>query len=221
MRGTPHLKGKAIKSINAKYNKGKAELARRKKSNHISSKSSKRYWRINDYFHKVSHWLIQECVRTDTGKIVVGLNPNWKQRIHIGRVNNQKFTAIPHAGLIYKIINKAERYGIEVILREESYTSKASALDLDALPHYAKTIDNPLFSGRRIKRGLYKSANGTLINADVNGSINILRKEIGDDWIIQSKSIRAAWTVPVTVQHIDQLLEGSPRAIETPSKRLH
>ena len=94
-------------------------------------------------------------------------------------MDNQKFVSIPHAELIKKIQYKAEAHGIDVVVREESYTSKASAIDLDVIPTYQDPGER-IFSGRRIKRGLYKASSGKLINADVNSALNILRKEIGN-----------------------------------------
>lgn len=215
------VKGKVIKSINAKYNKDKAALAKKGKKRHIRSKVGKRHARIHDYFHKVSHWIVSECVRTRTGKLVIGKNPGWKQGVNIGRVNNQKFTAIPHAKLIDMIQYKAEEQGIEVVLMNEAYTSKASALDLDPIPDYDEARkQKPTFSGRRVKRGLYRTASRQRINADVNGSANIMRKEIGNEWI--SDHLRAGKGVvdtPMTITHIDARLslEACQRASETTS----
>lgn len=128
--------------------------------------------------------MIQQCLEHDIGTLVIGHNPGWKQEVSIGKVNNQKFVSIPHAKLLEQIRYKAEAYGIQVIVREESYTSKASALDGDAIPNYdPKGRAKHAFSGRRIKRGLYKAACGLLVNADVNGALNILRKEIGDSFL--------------------------------------
>jgi len=95
----------------------------------------------------------------------------------MGKRNNQNFVHIPHDRLIHQLKYKAELIGIEVIITEESYTSKASFLDLDTIPSYKKGISHT-FSGKRIKRGMYKSKSGKLINADANGSYNILRKAI-------------------------------------------
>ena len=173
------INGKLIKSINNKYNRDKAILQSLGKGKHIRSKSIKRYNWINDHLHKVSRRILDMCLETDTGKIVIGHNKDWKQSINIGKVNNQKFVSIPHAELIRKIQYKAEAHGIEVVIREESYTSKASAIDLDTIPTYQDSGER-IFSGRRIKRGLYKASCGKLINADVNGALNILRKELGN-----------------------------------------
>ena len=93
------------------------------------------------------------------------------------KVNNQKFTHILHLDLVNKIIYKAKQYDIDVMVREESYTSKAKSLDLDDIPTYGLVKNKkPVFSGTRVKRGLYKAKSGALLNADVNGSINIMRK---------------------------------------------
>ena len=173
------INGKVIKSINNKYNKDKAKLQSLRKGKHILAKSIKRYNWINDHLHKVSRYIIKLCLKTDTGVIVIGKNKDWKQSIGIGKVNNQKFVSIPHAELINKIQYKAEEYGIEVIVREESYTSKASALDFDLIPTYG-TDEDKTFSGRRVKRGLYRASTGQLLNADVNGALNVIRKEFGD-----------------------------------------
>jgi len=176
------INGKVIKSINNKYNKDKAELQSKGKGKHILSKSIKRYNWVNDHLHKVSRYIIDMCLKTDSGVIVIGKNKDWKQSINIGRINNQKFVSIPHAELINKIQYKAAEYGIEVIVREESYTSKASAMDLDYIPTHGNG-DKKAFSGSRVKRGLYKASNGKLLNADVNGCLNIIRKEFGNDFI--------------------------------------
>lgn len=110
----------------------------------------------------------------EVGTLVIGKNDQWKQSINIGKRNNQNFVQIPHARLIEMIGYKCQIEGITVILNEESYSSKASALDFDPLPKYGDEV--PKFSGRRVKRGLYKTATGKLINADINGSLNIVRK---------------------------------------------
>ena len=181
-------KGEIIKSCNQYFNKEKARLVsaltKCQKVTYCNTKrllqlSEKRDSFIKDYMHKVSKDIINHCLDNDIGTIVIGKNNEWKQNSNIGKVNNQNFVSIPFNILIAMIQYKAEREGITVIIREESYTSKASALDDDAIPDYKK-IENPTFSGNRIKRGLYKSKDGTIINADLNGACNILRKEFPD-----------------------------------------
>lgn len=174
------INGKTIKTINNSYNKERARLSSIGKLDLIPARSAKRYNWINDYFHKVSRYIVELCIKTGTGTIVIGHNNGWKQSCNLGKVNNQKFVFIPHNSLIEKIKYKAQEYGINVVVVEESYTSKASSIDLDPIPTYGQ-VKNPVFSGKRVKRGLYKAKNGALLNADVNGSINIIRKAFGDD----------------------------------------
>jgi putative transposase len=178
------INGKVVKSVNHLYNRDVAKLRSKGHKKLIEAKSVKRFCWIDDHFHKASRLVIQTCLEHDIGTLVIGHNPGWKQDVNIGKVNNQKFVSIPHAKLIEQIRYKAEEYGIQVIAREESYTSKASALDRDPVPNYGSTSGaKHCFSGRRVKRGLYQAASGLQINADVNGALNILRKEIGDSFL--------------------------------------
>lgn len=128
---------------------------------------------------------------------MIGKNKGWKQDINIGKVNNQTFVSIPYLSLIDKITYKAKEYGIVVDEQEESYTSKADSLACDRLPTYAKgNTTKPVFSGRRVFRGLYQSSTGKRLNADVNGALNILRKVIGDGFI-QSLADKGAVFAPM------------------------
>jgi len=179
------VKGKILKSINQQYNKQVAELRSKKHYEHIRIKGVKRYWQLQDWMHKASRLAVNFCLAHDLGRIVIGTNRNWKQSVNLGKRNNQNFVMLPHAKFIEMVRYKAEEYGIQVTVREESYTSKASALDMDVIadfdPKQGKT--KPVFSGKRIKRGLYRSSDGRLINADINGAANIGRKELGDEWL--------------------------------------
>jgi len=121
----------------------------------------------------VVNWLVKHNI----GTLIIGKNDGWKTSINIGKRNNQNFVQLPHTKLINLIKYKFEQENGLVVVYEESYTSKASALDLDVLPKYRKNSQQkPLFSGKRIKRGLYKTLKGLLINADINGALNIIRK---------------------------------------------
>ena len=179
------VKGKILKSINQQYNKQVAELRSKKHYEHIRIKGVKRYYQLQDWMHKASRLAVNFCLAHDLGRIVIGTNRNWKQSVNLGKRNNQNFVMLPHARFIEMVRYKAEEYGIQVTVREESYTSKASALDMDVIadfdPKQGKT--KPVFSGKRIKRGLYRSSDGHLINADINGAANIGRKELGDEWL--------------------------------------
>jgi len=177
------INGRILKSINQFYNLKKAKLQKQLPlgqywSNRLSLLTRKREEKINDYFHKVSSYLVNLLLESVIDTLVIGKNKNWKQEANLGKRNNQNFTSIPHNKLIEKIKYKCQLLGIKVIEREESYTSVASFLDLDEMPTYGvvREEEKVKFSGRRIKRGLYRSGSGKLINADVNASYNILRK---------------------------------------------
>lgn len=126
--------------------------------------------------HKCSRLVVNHLVKNQIGTLVIGKNDGWKQESNMGKQNNQSFVSIAHARLIEMLQYKAQLVRIKVILTEESYTSKASFLDHDPIPVYGKKDKSIKFSGKRIKRGLYRSAQGILINSDVNGSLNIGRK---------------------------------------------
>lgn len=175
------INGRIVKSINQYYNKYPTK-----------NNLKKRYWRIENYFHHVSKFIIQNCIDNNIGKIIIGKNNGLKQNQNHGKKNNQNFQYIPFNTLLQKIQYKALMNNIEVIYTEESYTSKSSFLDNDPLPIYEKGVSHT-FSGTRMTRGRYRSKDGTIINADVNGSANIGRKVIQDkDFILQlSRSLGA------------------------------
>jgi len=175
------VNGKALKSINAWYNKRVAKLRSQGKYAHIRAVTNKRNRRIKDLLHRASSKVIAYCRENNIGTLVIGYNKHWKQEVNIGRVNNQKFVGIPHSILISQIQYKCHGLGITTVIQEESYTSKASALDNDFMPVYGNNPENvvSLFSGKRIRRGLYQSKHG-IINADINGALNILRKATGE-----------------------------------------
>ncbi len=175
------INGRPLKSINQFFNKRVAAAQSIEAVRQIKTLNSKRNRRIDNYLHTASRRVIDWCQLNDIGQLIIGKNPGWKQEINIGKKNNQAFTKIPHAKLISLLTYKAKLAGIVVTLTEESYTSKASALDGDNLPTYnAHTETKPVFSGKRVQRGLYRTSTGKTINADTNGSINIARKVIPD-----------------------------------------
>jgi IS605 OrfB family transposase len=176
------IKGGALKAINTYYNKQKAKLQsdletkhKAKSSRRLTALTHKRNCRIDNYLHTTSRRVIDWCLEHGIHTLIIGKNDGWKQSINIGRKNNQQFVSIPHARLIEMITYKAKLIGIEVIITEESYTSKASFLHYDPIPQYCSGNPKPQFSGKRVHRGLYASNLG-LLNADVNGSLNIIRK---------------------------------------------
>lgn len=141
-----------------------------------------RYNRINDYFNKSVQLIINKCIENGVTTLVIGYNKEQKQEINIGKVNNQNFVMIPLHKFRQKLKYKCELHGIKYCPQEESYTSKASCLDDDKIPTYGEN-ETTKFSGKRIHRGLYRSADGKVLNADINGSVNILKK-----YLISSKS---------------------------------
>jgi IS605 OrfB family transposase len=175
------VNGRPIKSVNQYYNKRRAELQsalrRRGTSKRMERMTNKRTRRLDHYMHTASKQVVDLLVREGIGTLVIGKNDGWKNGVKMGKRNNQSFTQIPHARFISYLKYKAELVGIEVKVTEESYTSKASLLDLDKIPVYnPKRKEKPRFSGKRIKRGLYRASDGRLINADINGAGNIIRK---------------------------------------------
>ena len=170
------IKGGVIKSINQYYNKERARIQSTydrqgiKTGKAMQKLTNKRNKKLNDYFHKTSRKIVEYCVINDIGTVVIGYNPDWKQNCQIGKRNTQNFVTIPYSKLIQQLNYKAEEQGITIIKQEESHSSKCSFLDDEPIEHH----DNYL--GKRITRGLFKSYKGTLINADVNGAYNILKK---------------------------------------------
>ncbi len=173
------VKGKVVKSINQYYNKQLARYRRAEnlKNNFINTRRIqklhlKRNNKINDIFHKLSSVILHYCKENDIGTIVIGYNERWKQKVNLGKKTNQNFVQVPFSALVQKISYKATFVGITVVLHEESYTSKCSFLDREPIEKRES------YAGKRISRGLFRSANGTRINADVNASYNIMRKAV-------------------------------------------
>lgn len=177
------MDGRKIKQINQKWNKRRAYLQSiLMKQGCYSSRLLKRITlkrnnRINDCLKKTARYIVNFCIANNIGTVVCGYNLDFKREINLGKKINQQFTQIPFGALRRQLENLCARYGMSYIEQEESYTSKASFLDLDELPIYdAEKPYTGTFSGKRIRRGLYRSKSGKLINADVNGAANILRK---------------------------------------------
>lgn len=173
------INGKPLKSINQFYNKRKSELQSklsgdRKSSNKINSITRKRNNKIKNYLHKASRCIVNHLVSNNVNTLIIGKNDNWKQETNIGKKNNQNFVSIPHSQFVEMISYKCKLVGIAVMMTEESYTSKCSFIDNEEMKHHEE------YKGKRIKRGLFRTNEGRLINADLNGSLNIMRKVIGE-----------------------------------------
>lgn len=155
----------------------------KKSSRRLTNLSYNRACFSEDQLHKISRSIINYCILHKAGRIVLGVNRLWKQGSNMGRYNNQNFVSMPIARLRDMITYKASAAGIVVIEQEESYTSKADISSMDTIPVYGtKKAETATFSGKRISRGLYQCADGTVINADCNGAANIMRKAIPDVW---------------------------------------
>ena len=182
------IDGRKLKSINRLWNKRVATLksqldkqyhdGKSHTSRQIQTLTDKRNRRVHDYMLKAARRIVDYCILNDIGCVIIGVNQGWKQSIKLGKRNTQNFVDIPFWQLRDQLSFLCWKYDIEYIEQEESYTSKASYLDDDVIPIFGRgeSSDNISFSGKRVKRGLYKTANGTLINADVNGAANIARK---------------------------------------------
>lgn len=175
------VNGKIIKSFNQWYNKKRARLM-----SYIGDKgTSKRLRRLNNYrnfwiedhIHKISRYIVNYCINNNIGRLVIGLNKGWKNRISLGKKTNQKFVEIPFSKLIDKISYKCKLVGINFQVNEESYTSKVDHLAFEKLGKH------DVYLGERKKRGLFQSSIGKLLNADINGAIGIGRKVFDDSYV--------------------------------------
>ena len=199
------VNGRTLKAMNQWYNKRMKELKlclpkedRERVTKQMEQITNKRNRQVNHYLHAASKAIIDFLVQEGVGTIIVGKNPLWKQEAGMGRRNNQNFVQIPHARFIKMLTYKAELVGIRVEVQEESYTSKASFLDLDPIPTYKPNNDTQYtFSGKRIGRRnrLYRTKSGKIICADVNGSYNILRKRKPDAFAQAGAKGLAAYVV--------------------------
>ncbi len=171
------ISGRKLKAINQWYNKEKARIQSvydlqglKEYGQKMQHLIDKRNWRVEDYIHKASRIVINQCLKNNLDTIVIGYNQKWKQKTSMGKRSNQNFVHIPFLKLVHHIRYKGEEVGIKVHLTEESYTSKCSFVDDERLGKHKK------YAGRRIKRGLFKSKEGVLLNADLNAAGNIGRK---------------------------------------------
>ena len=164
------------KSINQFYNKRKAELSSIydkqgiKYGDKLRRLQIKRDKKANNWIHKLTRWVVNWCVKHNIGQIIVGKNQYWKQKINIGTRNNQNFVLIPFDTITQKLSYKLEEIGVKLKEQEESHTSICSFLDNEEIKHHKEYV------GKRILRGLFRTAKSLLINADVNAGYNIIRK---------------------------------------------
>ena len=200
------VNGRPVKAWNQWYNKRMKELKkllpkaeRERVTKQMERITNTRNRRIDHYLHTASKRIIDFLMKEGVGTVIIGKNPLWKQETGMGRKNNQNFVSIPHARFIEMLSYKAALVGIQVEVREESYTSQASLLDLDPIPNYKPNDEEEhSFSGRRIgrRKRLYRTKDGRTICADVNGAYNILRKSRPDAFS-EAKGIAAYVVQPI------------------------
>jgi putative transposase len=174
------IDARTMKAMNQLWNK---KVATRKEGkpegywdNWLDSVTRKRNHQMRDGVNKSAKLIVNHCLKFGIGTLIVGWNEGFKSNSNLGKVNNQKFVQMPLGKLKNRLKELCDLHGIRFVETEEAYTSKASFLDGDSLPRYGEKPSGWKASGKRIKRGLYQSANGTVVNADLNGAANILRK---------------------------------------------
>jgi putative transposase len=173
------INGRPLKAINQYYNKRRAYLQSKLPKGQFTSRqldilTDKRKRQIDHYLHVASRQIVDVLVKHRIGTLVIGKNDGWKQEVNLGRRTNQQFVFLPHARFIDMLTYKVQLVGITVILTEESHTSKCSFLDGESIGHHDQ------YAGKRVKRGLFVSATGRQINADINGAYNMIGKVVPD-----------------------------------------
>ncbi|MHB1813114.1 MAG: IS200/IS605 family accessory protein TnpB-related protein, partial [Thermoplasmataceae archaeon] len=133
--------------------------------------------KIRDIMHKLSRAIVQYAESKNIDTIVIGHNDGWKQEVNMGKRNNQNFVQLPFNTLIGQIKYKAEEIGINVIIQDESHTSRCSFLDDESIEHH------DIYMGKRIRRGVFRSKNGILIHADLQAVYNIIKKAIPEAFV--------------------------------------
>lgn len=194
------VNGRSLKSINQYYNKRRGELQSSLQKQHglnhsrrLDRLTLRRNNKVDDYLHKASRLIVNYCRDHGINRIVVGYNPGWKDYINLGSVTNQNFVCLPHGRFVEMLRYKSKVLGIGFVDVNESHTSVCSSLDREAVCHHDAYV------GKRIRRGLFRSGSGMLINADVNGSVNILRNVFGDDVALRCLVNRGHVSCPVRV----------------------
>ena len=198
------IDGRKLKSMNqgycrlvAKYKQSKCDFSW---DSNLDRVQRKRNNQMRDAVNKAARFIINQCLNDQVGNLIIGWNEGQKRGSNMGKLNNQNFVAIPTKRLIERLKQLCPEYGVVLTITEEAYTSKASFLDGDSLPKYGEKPEGWRTSGERVKRGLYKSRDGHVINADCNGSANIMRKVATQLKLNLAEVGRASLTVP---QRID------------------
>jgi putative transposase len=198
------IDARAMKAMNQLWNK---KVATRKEGkpdgywdNWLDRVTRKRNHQMRDGINKAAKLIVNHCLKSGIGNIVCGWNEGFKSSVNMGKVNNQKFVQMPLGKLKNRLKQLCDLHGIRFAETEEAYTSKASFLDGDSLPKYGAKPEGWKASGKRIKRGLYQSADGFVVNADLNGSANILRKVVSKLGVSLSRLNRRCLTTVARVR---------------------
>ncbi|MBO5826945.1 MAG: transposase [Paludibacteraceae bacterium] len=184
------VNGRPLKSINQYYNKRKAhfmsllERGKLKSSKRLRRLEMKRIMKIKDYLHKTSRRVVELMEQNNIGTCFIGHNDGWKNEANMGKKNNQNFVSIPYSLLINMLKYKIEEKGGQLVELNESYTSKCSFLDNE------EVCKHETYKGKRVKRGLFLSENKKALNADINGSLNILKRGIGFSFKVENDIFR-------------------------------
>ncbi|NEO41941.1 MAG: IS200/IS605 family element transposase accessory protein TnpB [Moorea sp. SIOASIH] len=194
------IDGRKIKSINqgyarlvAKYKAGKPDFYWDANLDRVQRKRNNQ---MRDAINKAARFIINRCLSDRVGNLIIGWNERQKNSINMGRRGNQNFVVIPTKRLIERLKQLACEYGIKLTVTEEAYTSKASYLDDDSLPKHGEKPQGWTPSGKRVKRGMYKTSFGDLVNADCNGAANIARKVATQLGLDLTKVGRGSLTLP-------------------------
>ena len=184
------VNGRPLKSINQYYNKRKAHLmsllekGKLKSSKRLRRLKMKRMMKIKDYLHKTSRRVVELMEQNNIGTCFIGHNKGWKNEVEMGKKNNQNFVSIPYSLLINMLRYKLEEKGGVLVELNEAYTSKCSFLDNEEICKHES------YKGKRVKRGLFLSSDKKALNADINGSLNILKRGIGFSFMIKNNIFR-------------------------------
>lgn len=178
------IDSRQAKAMNQLYNKRVANRKKGKTQDYWDSVldgiTRKRNHQMRDMVNKAARVVVNHARANGIGTIVIGWNDGIKDGCNMGKKNNQQFVQMPLAKIKTRLEQLGILYGIRVVQTEEANTSAASYLDGDSLPEHGQKPDGWKASGRRSQRGLYLSSNGSLVNADLNGAANILRKVAGN-----------------------------------------
>ncbi|NET82651.1 MAG: IS200/IS605 family element transposase accessory protein TnpB [Moorea sp. SIO1F2] len=194
------IDGRKLKSLNqgyarlvAKYKAGKPDFYWDANLDRVQRKRNNQ---IRDAINKAARFIVNRCLQDRIGNLIIGWNEGQKNSLNMGKRGNQNFVVIPTKRLIERLKNLAFEYGIKLTITEEAYTSKASYLDDDSLPKHGEKPKGWTPSGKRVKRGMYKTSFGHLVNADCNGAANIARKVATQLGLDLTKVGRGSLTLP-------------------------